>query len=125
MYLLDTHTLIWFLADSPELSPIACNAICSDATIYTSYVSLWEMAIKMSLGKLGLPYKFREIVQMCREENIVLLDMNSDDLDTLESLPFIHRDPFDRLLIAQAQSRNLTIITRDTIIPKYDVKTLW
>ncbi len=125
MYLLDTHALLWFLANSPELSPLACNTICSDATIYVSYVSLWEMAIKKSLGKLRLPHGFREITQMCKDENIGLLDMNSEDLDTLESLPFIHRDPFDRLLIAQAQSRTLTIITRDTIIPKYDVKTLW
>jgi len=125
MYLLDTHTLIWFLADSPELSTAAKNAICSDTDIYVSYASLWEMSIKKSLGKLRFPHTFEEIADMCKEESMQLLGIDYSDLDIVEKLPFIHRDPFDRLLVAQAQSRNLTIITRDTIIPKYDITVLW
>ena len=125
MYLLDTHTLIWFLADSPELSATARNTICSDTDIYISYASLWEMSIKKSLGKLRFPYTFEEMASICKEESIQLLGIDYPDLDIVEKLPFIHRDPFDRLLVAQAQSRNLTIITRDTIIPKYDITVLW
>ena len=125
MYLLYTHTLIWFLADSPELSATARNTICSDTDIYISYASLWEMSIKKSLGKLRFPYTFEEMAGICKEESIQLLGIDYPDLDIVEKLPFIHRDPFDRLLVAQAQSRNLTIITRDTIIPKYDITVLW
>lgn len=125
MYLLDTHTLIWFLANSPELSSKACEAICSNENVFASYISLWEMAIKKSLGKLRLHYSFKEVVQMCHDEHIQLLNITGADLDNLEDLPFIHRDPFDRMLISQAQTRNLCIITRDGIIPKYDLKTLW
>ncbi len=125
MYLLDTHTLIWFLSDSPHLSSEACKIICSEKDIFASYISLWEMAIKKSLGKLRFQYTFQQIVQMCQYEHIHLLNISGTDLDKLENLPFIHRDPFDRLLIAQAQSKNLCIITRDRIIPQYDVKTFW
>lgn len=125
MYLLDTHTLLWFLSNSPELSPVACETICSASSIYASYASLWEISIKKSLSKLKLPYTPNEIIQMCQKEYIQLLRLDASDLAIIENLPFIHRDPFDRLLIAQAQSRNLTIITRDTIIPKYEVRTLW
>ena len=125
MYLLDTHTFIWFLADSPELSTTARNTICSDTDIYVSYASLWEMSIKKGLGKLSFPYSFKEIAHTCNEESIQLLGIDYPDLDIVERLPFIHRAPFDRLLIAQAQSRNLTIITKDSMIPRYAVKTLW
>ena len=125
MYLLDTHTLIWFLADSPELSTKARETICSNKNIFASYISLWEMAIKKNLGKLRFQYSFKEVVQMCHDEHIQLLNITSTDLDNLENLPFIHRDPFDRMLISQAQTRNLCIITRDSIIPRYDLKTLW
>ena len=125
MYLLETHTLICFLADSPELSTKARETICSNKNIFASYISLWEMAIKKNLGKLRFQYSFKDIVQMCHHEHIQLLNITSTDLDNLENLPFIHRDPFDRMLISQAQTRNLCIITRDSIIPKYDLKTLW
>lgn len=125
MYLLDTHALIWFLTDSPELSVAARNTICSNTDIFVSYASLWEMSIKKSLGKLVFPYTFEQLTSVCKEESIQLLGMNYADLDIVEKLPFIHRDPFDRLLIAQAKSRNITIITRDNIIPRYDVSTLW
>ncbi len=125
MYLLDTHTFIWFLSNSSELSSRACTAICSNTKVYISYGSLWEIAIKKSLGKLKLPYTMHDLVHISHKEYIQLLGFSAEDLDIVEKLPFIHRDPFDRLLIAQAQSRNLTIITRDTIIPQYDVKTLW
>ena len=125
MYLLDTHTLIWFLADSPELSANAREVICSNENIFASYISLWEMAIKKGLGKLRFQYFFKDIVQMCYDERIRLLNITSTDLDNLENLPFIHRDPFDRMLVSQAQTRNLCIITRDRTIPKYDLRTLW
>ncbi|MBO6179230.1 MAG: type II toxin-antitoxin system VapC family toxin [Selenomonadaceae bacterium] len=125
MYLLDTHALIWFLSDSSELSPRTREIICSVEDVFVSYISLWEMAIKKSLGKLKLSYNFRHIIEICQEEHFQMLNINYKDLDKLEELPFFHRDPFDRLLIAQAQSRNLCIITKDRLIPQYDVNTLW
>ena len=120
MYLLDTHTLIWFLADSPELSTKAREAICSNEDIFASYISLWEMAIKKSLGKLRFQYSFKEVVQMCHDEHIQLLNITGTDLDNLDNLPFIHRDPFDRMLICQAKAESMMLLTHDALIPGYE-----
>ena len=125
MYLLDTHALLWFLSNNPELSSRAMKAICSNVPIYVSYASFWEISIKKSIGKLILPYTAAELIEMCRLENFECIRVHSDDLNILENLPFIHRDPFDRLLISEAISKNLTIITKDNNIKKYNVKILW
>ena len=99
MYIIDTHALLWYLRNSDELSQAAHEIIDNEERIFTSVASLWEIAIKHSIGKLHL--------------------------DELENLPKIHNDPFDRLIICQARTEFLTIITSDTIIPQYDVRTLW
>ena len=124
-FLLDTHTLLWFLFNSPELSKKALEKIQSNENVYVSIISLWEIEIKKSIKKLDIDYSCSELVGLCGKENIDLLQVLPKHIDKIKDLPFIHRDPFDRLLIAQAQSENLTIITKDLIIPKYDVKTMW
>ena len=126
MYLLDTHALLWFLRDDPRLSPTARAIIISPESVtLASSISLWEIALKKNLGKLDFDYSIRDIARMCQEIDIPLLAISPEELDDLAALPFIHRDPFDRLIISQARTRNLTIITRDSMIAKYDVRTLW
>ena len=123
-YILDTHALLWYLNDDENLSEKAHKIIDTEDCFYCK-VSLWEIAIKQSLGKLKYKSSIPEIVEMCRQENFLSIPVTENHIEQIKTLDFIHRDPFDRLLIAIAQSENLTIITRDTIIPKYPVKTVW
>ncbi len=125
MYILDTHTLLWYLRDSEELSDTARNTINDAEYICTSAVSLWEIAIKHSIGKLNLEFSISQIEELCSEKDIYILLIKGNHLDELDKLPDYHNDPFDRLIICQAITENMTIITRDSIIPKYPVKTLW
>ena len=123
-YLLDTHTLLWYLVDDANLSKTA-HTIIDTSECYYSKVSLWEIAIKQSLGKLQYNNSIPDIVGLCRQENFPLIPVNENHFEQLKTLDFIHHDPFDRFLIAQAQIEDLTIITKDTIIPQYNVKTVW
>lgn len=102
-YLLDTHTLIWFLEGDNRLS-VAANDIISnaDTEIYVSIVSLWEMAIKISLGKLQLSQSLEQMIDKVGQQNITLFEVHPAHVLAVLNLPFEHRDPFDRLLIAQA-----------------------
>lgn len=124
MYLLDTNTLIFYIIGDKTLSEKARVAI-EENICYFSYVSLWEIAIKQRLKKLDVPYTIEEIADFCDKENFFKLEVTPSAIEQTKMLPQIHRDPFDRLLVAQAQIENLTLITRDTLIPQYDVKTLW
>ena len=123
-YLLDTHTLLWYLLDDSKLSKNAHHLIDIEECYY-SRVSLWEIAIKQSLGKLQYSKSIPEIVKMCQDEEFENLPVNDLNLEQLKTLEFIHNDPFDRLLISQAINNNMTIITCDDKIPLYDVKTVW
>ena len=123
-YLLDTHALLWYLTDDENLSANA-RSIIDASEIFFSKVSLWEIAIKQSLGKLRYKNSIPQILDFCRQEGFIKLPVSEKHIEHIKSLDFIHRDPFDRLLISCAQCENLAIITRDAIIPKYDVKTVW
>ena len=125
MYIIDTHALLWYLRNSLELSECAFNIINSESTIYVSVASLWEIAIKNSIGKLKLEQSITQIENLCIEKDITILPIKSKHLDLLKNLEKKHNDPFDRLIICQAKSENLCIITRDTIIPLYDIETIW
>ena len=124
MYLIDTHILLWSLDSVENLSPKA-KEVLQFEKVFVSTVSLWEIAIKKSLGKLDIPFTPSELAEICRQRDIEILPIKPKHLDWLLELPIIHNDPFDRLLICQAQTENLTMVTRDTIIPKYPVKILW
>ena len=125
MYILDTHTLLWYLSDSNELSVNARNTINDAEYVCISVASLWEIAIKHSIGKLDLELSISQIEELCLDKDIYILPIKGNHLDELDKLPNHHNDPFDRLIICQAIAENMTIITRDTIIPNYPVKTLW
>lgn len=125
MYLLDTHTLLWYFDGDVRLSQDARIAIDGDYPLFVSIASFWEIAIKKSIGKLTCSYLLSELDTYCRDARFSVIPITVDHLDLITILPFIHRDPFDRLLIAQAKTENFTIITCDEIIPAYPVETLW
>jgi len=125
MYLLDTHTLLWYLRDSDELSPTARRTIDNADEVFVSIASFWEIAIKQSLGKIRFDASMQELAALCREHDIQILDIRPVALERIRTLPDMHRDPFDRLLVAQALEKDLVIVTRDRIIPQYKVKTIW
>lgn len=115
--LLDTHLLLWWLADSPELSALARQIISDrDNTIFLSAVSLWEIWLKVSLGKLRVPDDFDAKVS---DESFESLPLTAAHARQIGSLPWHHRDPFDRILVAQAKSDNLILLTADNHITQY------
>jgi len=125
-HLLDTHTIIWFINGDLELSKKARNLIEKDsAANFVSVASLWEIAIKVSLGKLELNGAFSEIKTQLDQNGFQLLPITWEDTLLVASLPFHHRDPFDRILIAQSISNNLNIITKDDQFKNYAVSLIW
>jgi len=125
--LLDTHAFLWWVNDAPELSATARLSI-ADATndCFLSLASCWEMAIKSSLGKLRLARSIdRFVSEQLVANGFLLLNIELRHAAKIEKLPFHHRDPFDRLLIAQAISDKLTIVSADSIFSEYGVKILW
>ena len=125
MLLLDTHVFLWFENKDPKLSGEMLEIIQDTPAVYVSILSFWELAIKSSLGKLRLNASIKDLMLDCSKVDFSILPIHSDHLELLHSLPWIHRDPFDRLLICQAESEKLTLVTADENIKKYPVKTLW
>ena len=123
-YLLDTNAILLYAQGNKELSQKAKTIMESEKCFY-SMASFREIAIKQKLGKLDNNLTVFELEELCKNAGFVKLPTRSKYLEHTKSLDFIHRDPFDRLLISIAQSENLTIVTHDTIIPKYDVETVW
>ena len=126
MHLLDTHTVIWFINGDAALSGKARKIIeTGSAGNFVSIASLWEIAIKVSLGKLELTAPFSEIKIQLDQNGFQLLPITWEDTLLIAALPFHHRDPFDRILIAQSISNKLDIITRDEQFKAYDVSVMW
>jgi PIN domain protein len=127
-YLLDTHTILWYLFGDSRL-PKSTKYIIEANTCFYSYASFWEIAIKQSKKKLEFTRTVYEIDEMCRRAGFIKLPITLDDFNRIRNLPFQenvrHNDPFDRILISQAIENDLTIITTDGNIPLYDVKTVW
>jgi PIN domain nuclease of toxin-antitoxin system len=125
-YLLDTHAVLWFFDNPAKLSRTAYELIVNeDNEIYVSIASIWEVAVKVNIGKLDLKNGFDRFCEMIDENGFILLPIEFKHLRKLQNLPFIHRDPFDRLLIAIATAEDLAFISVDENIPKYDIKCLW
>jgi len=121
-FLIDTHALLWALGEPSALSPAARDAIADPSIlIMASSASLWECAIKASIGKLDLPEDFFDSVP---EAGYEVLPIRISHLNVYRTLPMHHRDPFDRMLVAQARAEALTLISRDPEITKYDVDIL-
>ena len=124
-YLLDTHTLIWFLENDPRLPAVTRTQIETTPTIFISIVSLWEIAIKANIGKLDLSFPFSTIAPNLINLGIAELPITFTDLEIYLSLPLHHRDPFDRILIAQAMNHALTFISQDAQMDAYSIQRLW
>lgn len=123
--LLDTHALLWFLEDDSKLPQEIKRSIETTPTVYVSIVSLWEIAIKVNIQKLDISFVFSDLPNLLQTLNLQILDITFPDLNIYKNLPLHHRDPFDRLIIAQAQNRSLTIISKDENFQKYAVSLLW
>jgi PIN domain nuclease of toxin-antitoxin system len=126
-YLLDTHTLVWWLLNENKLSVRARNAIASSTgPIFVSAVSAFEIATKVRLGKFEAAREIdADFVGLVRADGFMLLDVHTRHALAAGRLVLAHRDPFDRLLAAQAMAENLTLVTRDPAFSSFDVPTLW
>lgn len=125
--LLDTHTFLWFISGNPKLSDHARQLIedLSNERLL-SIASLWEMSIKASIGKLRLDLPFARIAtEHIADNGIELLHIAPEHLDGLRALPFHHKDPFDRLIIAQGQIENTPILSKDEVFREYGIQCLW
>ena len=121
--LLDTHTLIWVLANEPTLSSAARKAIEDpDSRVFVSAVTAWEIAIKRSLGKLRAPENYLDALKRYR---FTSLDISTEHALAVEHLPHHHHDPFDRLLVAQAQILGVPLVSGDHALARYDITVLW
>lgn len=124
--ILDTHTVIWFITDDDQLSSFSKEAIQDiQNRCYVSIATLWEMGIKYSLGKLELNAGLNKIFELIFDSGLLLLPITPDHILTNTNLPFHHRDPFDRLIIAQAKREGFTIISKDQEFEKYDISLMW
>lgn len=125
--LLDTHALLWFLADDAQLSRRARDLIEDAANeVFVSVASLWEMSIKISLGKLQLSQSFDTFIpEQLALNNIELLGITIAHTADILLLPFHHRDPFDRLLIAQSRVEQMALVSVDSAFDAYGVNRLW
>jgi PIN domain nuclease of toxin-antitoxin system len=121
--LLDTHVLLWWRDNSPNLSSRAREAITDPTNeILISAATLWEIVIKRGLGKLRFPDDLEDVL---REESFTLVPISFRHLRCLEALPLLHGDPFDRMLIAQSQAEGVPITTADRKFTPYGVATIW
>ncbi len=125
--LLDTHTFLWFIAGDSSLSQTARSAIEDvDNNRYLSAASLWEIAIKISIGKFVLDEPFAVLIpDQLAKNRIELLNISVAHTAMVTSMPFHHRDPFDRLIAAQAKIEQLTLVSVDAAFDAYDVTRLW
>jgi PIN domain nuclease of toxin-antitoxin system len=124
-FLLDTHAFIWLSENSDELPSNLKEIIEAADIVYLSIVSLWEIAIKLNLGKLSLQQDYEAIETELEASDILLLPITFNDTIQIRDLPLHHRDPFDRMLIAQAITRSLTVISRDVNFDAYPIQRLW
>jgi len=126
-YLLDTHALLWITTNDPKLSKKAKNIyLDAENEILLSIVSIWELAIKSSIGKITFQKDLDDFVDVhIKGNNIEILKIELPHVLRIEKLPFHHRDPFDRLIIAQAIEDNLKILGADNTFDKYKIKRIW
>jgi PIN domain nuclease of toxin-antitoxin system len=124
--LLDTHAGLWWLTDDPRLSEAARQAIEGAASVHWSVASSWEVAIKIGLGRLDLPRPLEPfLTRHLHASGLQVLAIEHRHACTVLGLPLLHCDPFDRLLIAQALLEELILVTRDAMVSRYPIQTLW
>ena len=117
--LLDTHVLLWWLDDHPSLSERARATISEGSNlIFVSAVVIWEIRIKQALGKLNIPHNFRQVLD---RQSFETLSVTAEQAHAVADIPPIHRDPFDRMLLAQASVEGFTIVSRDSVFERYNI----
>ena len=125
-FIIDTHTFLWFIHDSPQLSANAKNLLESDNDLWVSIVSLWEIAIKVNIGKLTLPNAYEDFIpEQLTLNDIEILPITMAHLAIYTTLPLYHRDPYDRLIIGQAMTEKVSIIGADVTFDNYSVNRIW
>ncbi len=123
--LLDTHTFLWFVMGNPRITPKLRSQI-EDNENFVSIVSIWEIAIKSGIGKLNLEVPFDDFIDRQIVPNgIQILDIKLEHLKVLTTLPLHHRDPFDRILIAQAITEDIILVSVDSVFSLYPVQRIW
>ena len=125
--LLDTHTLLWVVAASPRLSPAACKIADDPAVLkLVSIASLWEVAIKVRLKKLEIGMEFDHLVDLIDNQSLAMvLLITPVHVKRLRHLEMHHRDPFDRMLVAQALAENIPLVSGDSSLDAYGMQRLW
>jgi PIN domain nuclease of toxin-antitoxin system len=119
-YLIDTHTFLWFVGNAKELSQTAKKIIEAEQNeIFISIASLWEISIKTAIGKLTIKGKYESVMDDLNDNAIEILPINFAHTVEQNRLPFLHRDPFDRIIISQAMVENLIFISADAIFDDY------
>ena len=125
-FLLDTHVFLWLIQGDPQLSDRVRSVISDDTNqLNFSVVSIWEIAIKLNIGKLKIEHSIEDIYQLLAQLKIEILPIERLDLDRYLTLPLHHRDPFDRLIISQAIDRELILVSADGSFDPYPVQRLW
>ena len=112
MVIIDTHVLIWMLYERDRLSPGALRALSSN-DVCVSIVSLWEMSIKKAKGMIDFDHTIPQIADKCREMGVDILRVTPEHCQRIQTLPLYHKDPFDRMIVAQAAVEGMTLVTRD------------
>ena len=126
IYLLDTHTVLWFFDHVEKLSETALNAVLDpESKKYVSIVSVWELAIKISLGKAKFDGGIDNFLHAIGENGFELFPIEEEHIRQVEILPFLHRDPFDRMLVAAAMTEDLSLVTADVNIHQYNISWVW
>jgi PIN domain nuclease of toxin-antitoxin system len=125
--LLDTHTLLWFLNNDSRLPVSVKQKIEETELVFVSSISIWEIAIKINIGKLNIQISFETIKENMNALNIQELPIEFDDSLAYISLPILkeHKDPFDRMIVAQAMRRSLTLVSADKKLDSYSVTKFW
>jgi PIN domain nuclease of toxin-antitoxin system len=125
-YIIDTQAFIWYAIGDRQLSKTALEIIESDSIRYISIASLWEMSIKSSLGKLNFQVPFEELIlNQLAINSYEILSLELSHVFQLAKLPLIHKDPFDRIMIAQAFTENISIVSIDPHFQNYPVSVIW
>jgi PIN domain nuclease of toxin-antitoxin system len=126
IYLIDTHALIWFITDSDKLPHKSRQIIENKENFcFVSIATFWEIGIKYSLGRIDLTSDLKTIFQIIEETGFDILPITVNQILTNTSLEFHHQDPFDRMIIAQAKTENMTIISKDRQFENYNVPLIW
>lgn len=125
-FLIDTQILVWLIIESKKIPTKILNILENpENEILVSSVSIWEIAIKISINKLSLPFELKYIINVIEKMNIKILEINIEHLINVAELPFHHKDPFDRLLISQSMIENISIISSDSSFQNYKVDVIW